>query len=203
MGVVLYSNVHVLPCRANCILNVTKGEMRFFCDGYEDNEISLKASIPSKVFPMFITTPTQSLVAELILKPVDGCLSLKKVIFGNKVDSRLHDDVLPSMEVLHCAKSSWRQINTQSSLSEPVPATVNGCAIPPLIQQQLLFLMLPMEERVLRFSEIFEDSQFAEFHLEICNTLKACCMCDNVEAGKEVSTVHAITCIYTCTCMCM
>ena len=160
--------------------------MEFFCEGFNDNRIKLRASVPTKLFPVLVTNPSQEMVCDFIFTPIDKCISIRNAIFGDNIDPQMTNDVISSMEILYLT-TGWRHFNTSSSPSITSASCESGFVFPSFPEQKLLYVTLPMEERVFCFSELFEKPDLAEFHLETFKTLKACCMHDNIEAGKEVS----------------
>ena len=172
--------------RVNCTVNVTTGDMKFFCEDHDSQSISLKASFPTKLFPVVIAVPSQNKVCDFVFTPIDDCLSIREVVFGNNVGVNIKNNVLLSMEILHCSAATWRQMNPTSNSPCILKSAESGFVLPQLPQQQRLCVTLPMEETVMGFTELFEHQQLADFHLETFKTLKACCMHDNIEAGKEV-----------------
>ncbi len=148
--------------------------------------ICLKISYPTKLFPIVIVVPSQDEVCEFVFAPIKDCLSIREIVFGNNIDVSIKNYVLSSMKILHCSTATWRPMDTTSSSSCTFKSADSGFSFPQYSQHQQLCVTLPMEERVLGFTELFEHQQLADFHLETFKTLKACCMHDNIEASKEV-----------------
>ena len=163
--------------------------MEFFCEGFDANRIKLRASVPTKLFPVVVTSPSQEMACDFIFTPIDNCISIRNAIFGDNIDPQMKNDVISSMEILHLT-TGWRHFNTSSSPSITSASCESGFVFPSFPEQKLLYVTLPMEEIVFCFSELFERLDLAEFHLETFKTLKACCMHDNIEAGKEVSIIN-------------
>ena len=154
--------------------------------------MKLHTAFPDKMFPIVITYPSQEKICEFVFTPIEGCVPLKEVVFGESVDAKVKDNVVHSMEILSCSSDTWCHLNTSSCSGIRLGSSETGFILPQFRQQQLLYLTLPMEEKVLGFSEMFENQHLAEFHLETFKTLKACCMHDNLEAGKEVCIIKSM-----------
>ena len=159
----------------------------FVCSGYQSHAITMQTSVSTKLFPLVITTPSQEDVCEFMFKPINECLSIRAMILDGHYEEDVH--LVPSMKIVCCSNSTWRQMDDYciaDTQLKQLKTSDSACMLPDVPQKQLMYVTLPMEERVLGFAELFEFQDLTNFHLETLKTFRACCMHDNSDTGKEV-----------------